>query len=284
MALPAASSAAAARTSSSATSWLARFERFDIVGSTNDVVAGWLRDGTPEVCVAIAGEQSAGRGRNGRTWTAPPGASLLLSVGFTPTWLAPDHAWRLGAVVSIAMAEAAEEAARIPAGTVRLKWPNDLVIVDAAAGLVRKVGGVLGETSGLGTPSAQAVVGVGTNVDWTRDAFPSDIAADMTSLTEAAGGREVGRDALADAFLRCLHPLVDRLRGGDFAGALWRERHLANGLPVRLEWPEGLVETVVAQDVDPETGALLVGSTDGRSPTRRVLVGEIRHLRFGGVV
>ena len=114
-------------TSSPATSWLARLEWFDLVGSTNDVVAGWLRHGTPEVCVAIAGEQSAGRGRNGRTWTAPAGASLLMSVGFTPTWLAPEHAWRLGAIVSLAMAEAAEEVARIAAGTVRLKWPNDLV-------------------------------------------------------------------------------------------------------------------------------------------------------------
>ena len=270
--------------SSPATDWLARLEHFDVVGSTNDVVAGWLREGTPEVCVAIAGEQSAGRGRNGRTWTAPAGASLLLSVGFRPTWLEPEHAWRLGAAVSVAMAEAADEVARLPSGTVRLKWPNDLVLVDAQAGLVRKVGGVLGETSGLGAAGAQAVVGIGINVDWARDDFPSVIASEMTSLGEAAGGRAVGRDALADAFLRRLGPLVDRLRDGDFAGGAWRDRHLTNGLQVRLEWPEGLIETVVAEDVDIETGALMVGSTDGRSPTRRVLVGEIRHLRFGGVV
>src|SRR5690242_12769722 len=78
-----------------AAGWLARIERFDVVGSTNDVVMGWLRGGTPEVCVATADEQSAGRGRNGRSWTAPTGASLLLSAGFCPTWLAPEQAWRL---------------------------------------------------------------------------------------------------------------------------------------------------------------------------------------------
>jgi BirA family biotin operon repressor/biotin-[acetyl-CoA-carboxylase] ligase len=270
--------------SSPATSWLARLERFDLVGSTNDVVAGWLRHGTPEVCVAIAGEQSSGRGRNGRTWTAPAGASLLMSVGFTPTWLPPEHAWRLGAIVSLAMAEAAEEVARIAAGTVRLKWPNDLVMVDAGGGAVRKVGGVLGETSGLGTNGAQAVIGIGINVDWTREAFPADIAADMTSLLEAAGGRSVGRDALAEACLRRLRPLVEGLMAGDFDGDAWRERHLTNGLPVRLEWPDGLAETVIAEDVDVDTGALVIGATDGESPRRRVLVGEIRHLRFGGVV
>ena len=93
---------AAADASAVAASWLSRFERFDVVGSTNDVVAGWLREGTPEVCVAIADVQSAGRGREGRTWQAPPGAALLCSVGFRPDWLAPSHLWRLSAIASLA--------------------------------------------------------------------------------------------------------------------------------------------------------------------------------------
>src|SRR5207344_2593285 len=88
--------------------FLARSERFEVVGSTNDVVHSWLADGTPEVCLAVAGEQTAGRGREGRAWLAPHGAALLLSVGFRPTWLAPDSAWRLAAIVSLAMADAAE--------------------------------------------------------------------------------------------------------------------------------------------------------------------------------
>ncbi|HEY4228058.1 MAG TPA: hypothetical protein VGM49_06950, partial [Candidatus Limnocylindrales bacterium] len=103
------------------TGWLARLERFEVVGSTNDVVMGWLRDGTPEVCVAIAAEQTAGRGRSGRAWTAPTGSSLLLSVGFRPTYLPPDQAWCLAAIVSLAMAEAAEASASLPVGVVRLK-------------------------------------------------------------------------------------------------------------------------------------------------------------------
>ena len=107
---------------------ISRLERFDVVGSTNDVVRRWLADGTPEVCVAIADEQTAGRGRDGRAWLAPPGSALLLSLGFRPVWLAADRLWRLAAVVSLAMAEAGEAMTGVAGGTIRLKWPNDLVV------------------------------------------------------------------------------------------------------------------------------------------------------------
>ena len=94
---------------------LTRIERFDVVGSTNDVVRAWLADGTPEVCAAIADVQTAGRGRDGRTWVAPPGSAVLSSLGFRPSWLTADRVWRLAAIVSLAMAEAGEATARLPA-------------------------------------------------------------------------------------------------------------------------------------------------------------------------
>ena len=71
----------------------------------------------PPVAAAPAGP--------GRPRRAP---RLLLSLGFRPTWLAPGHAWRLAAVVSLAMADAAEDVAGLRDRAVRLKWPNDLVI------------------------------------------------------------------------------------------------------------------------------------------------------------
>src|SRR5690242_3630099 len=107
---------------------ISRLERFAVVGSTNDVVREWLADGTPEVCVAVAERQTAGGGGAGRAWTAPAGAALLLSIGFRPTWLRPEHLWRLAAITSIAMADAGEEAAALPARSILLKWPNDLVL------------------------------------------------------------------------------------------------------------------------------------------------------------
>lgn len=265
------------------TEWLSRCERFDVVTSTNDVVAGWLREGTAEVCVAIADAQSSGRGRADRTWKAPPGTAVLASIGFRPTWLDPAHAWRLSAIVTVAMAEACEVAVGLRRGAVLLKWPNDLVAIDPGSGDVRKLAGVLGETQGLGTDDARAVIGIGVNADWDPRDFPKELATTMTSLRDLAPGRPIDREAILKAFFENLEPAVEALRDRQFRAEDWRRRQLTNGVPVRLEWPDGTTETVSAIDVDVDSGALVVGELGG-GQHRRVLVGEIRHLRLGGVV
>ena len=266
------------------TGWLSRFERFEVVGSTNDVVAEWLREGTPEVCVAVADVQTGGRGRSGRTWQAPPGSALLLSVGFRPTWLDPERAWRLGAIVTLTMAEACDIAAGLRPGTVQLKWPNDLVWIDPRSGTVRKLAGMLGETDGLGTDDARGVIGIGLNADWKPEDFPPELAESMTSLAELAPGQLIDREVIIHVFLGRLEGAVAKLRDDGFDAEAWRGRQLTNGVPVRLEWPDGTAETVAAMDVDTETGALVVGELGGGGVQRRVLVGEIRHLRLGGIV
>ena len=270
--------------SSVAASWLARFERFDVVSSTNDVVRGWLQEGTPEVCAAVADIQAAGRGRNGRTWTAPPGVALLLSVGFRPSWLEVGHLWRLSAIVSLAMAEGCEVGSGLRPGAVSLKWPNDLVTIDRATGTVRKLAGVLGETDGIGTPEATAVIGIGANVDWARERFPPDLADTMTSLSELAPGRLIDREVVLHVFLDRLEKLVANLRAGTFPAEIWTRRQLTHGMLVILDQPDGTAQRVVAEDVDTDTGALLVRDPGEPGATRPVVVGEIRHLRFGGVV
>ena len=254
--------------------FISRQQRFDVVGSTNDVVRSWLADGTPEVCLAVADRQSAGRGRDGRTWTAPAGAALLLSVGFRPVWLSPDRLWRLAAIVSLAMAEAGEEIARLPTGTIALKWPNDLV-VEGVDGL-KKLAGVLGETDGLGTDDPRAIIGIGVNGDWSRDAFPADLADGMTSLAELASG-PVDHDALLGAFLGRLEPRVEDLRRGQFDGQAWSDRQVTTDRDVDLVAADGSRATVTATGVDADTGALLV---DGRP----VFVGEVAHVRLAAPV
>jgi len=261
-------------------SFLSRTERFDRVGSTNDVVRDWLADGTPEVCLAVAGEQTAGRGREGRTWVAPPGAALLLSVGFRPAWLAPDRSWRLPAIVSLAMAGAAESAAGLPNGTVRLKWPNDLVIEATDRDgdpVVRKLAGVLGESVGLGTDDPRVVVGIGINASWNRDDFPPELGETMTSLSDASGGGGVAIDGLLDAFLGRLEQATERLRLDAFDAADWRARQVTTGRDVALQGPDGRVDVVRALGVDDRSGALVVDGDHGERP---VYSGEIRHLRL----
>jgi BirA family biotin operon repressor/biotin-[acetyl-CoA-carboxylase] ligase len=275
----------AARTDASAIAagWLSRFERFDMVGSTNDVVADWLREGTPEVCAAVSDIQAAGRGRDGRSWAAPSGAALLLSVGFRPTWLASGHLWRLSAIVSMAMAEACEVGGGLRPGSISLKWPNDLVRIDRDLGRVRKLAGVLGETNGIGTPNPTAVIGIGANVDWPRDRFPAELADSMTSLAALAPGLLIDRELVLHVFLERLERAVAALRDGQFAAESWRGRQLTNGMSVVLDQLDGIAQTVVAEDVDTDTGALVIRASGGDEP-RSVLVGEIRHVRLGGVV
>ncbi len=273
-----------------------RLESFERVASTNDVVMGWLRDGVPEVCVAVADEQTAGRGRNGRSWTSPAGAALLCSIGFTPSWLEPEQAWRLAAIVATSMAEAGEEVAGLPVGSIHLKWPNDLVValgagdeplVDATPSRdtrdirVRKLAGVLGETDGLGSDSARAVIGIGVNADWPRSSFPADIGADMTSLSELAPSGSVDRSELLERFLERLEERHQALRGGQFDGPAWIRRQVTNGWLVRLELPDGTTSIARALATDAGSGALVIeDQASGRQ--RDVLVGEVRHLRVGG--
>lgn len=254
---------------------LGRFERFDSVGSTNDVVRDWLAAGEPEVCVAVADVQTAGRGRGGRSWTVPAGAGLLVSLGFRPLWLEADSVWRLAAVASLAMAEAAEAAVGLDTGTIRLKWPNDLV-VETSAG-VRKLGGLLGETDGLGSADPRAVVGIGVNADWPPADFPDELRGTMTSLHELAGG-PVDREAVLNGFLQRLDSAVANLRTGRFEAAVWAGRQVTTGRHVTLSWPDGTTHIRQALGVDEESGALIVSDDDrGR---RLVVSGEIIHVRL----
>jgi BirA family transcriptional regulator, biotin operon repressor / biotin---[acetyl-CoA-carboxylase] ligase len=275
--------------------FIARQERFAVVGSTNDIVRGWLAEGTPEVCVAVADEQTDGRGRDGRRWLAPPGAALLVSLGFRPTWLAPERVWRLAATASLAMAEAAEDVAGLPDGAIRLKWPNDLVIEasgPSASGIpvgpgaieIRKVAGVLGETDGLGTADPRAVIGLGINGDWAAADFPSDLRPSMTSLREASDDRRTDHAALLAAFLGRLEVRTAALRVGRFDVAAWSGRQVTTGRVVDLVAPDGGVVTIQAVGVDPASGALLLADADRPGLERAVMVGEIRHVRLAPIV
>ena len=281
-----------------------RVERFDRVGSTNDIVRSWLADGEPEVCVAVASEQTAGRGRLGRTWTAPAGAALLVSLGFRPTWLPVDRTWRLGASVALAMADAAEDAAGLPVGSIRCKWPNDLVIevtgpnallagvadaADAAARLaapleLRKLAGVLGESDGLGTDDPRVVVGIGINSDWAAADFPPELAAKMTSLRAASAGRPIDRDALLDGFLERVDGRIEALRAGYFDLASWAGRQSVTGRLVTLE---GSGDASAASDspiralgIDAATGGLVVEDAGAPSGERVVHAGEVVRVRL----
>jgi biotin-(acetyl-CoA carboxylase) ligase len=203
------------------------------------------------------------------------------------------------------MADAAEEVAGLAEHALRLKWPNDMVIEDdeapetaaeprgagageptpgAPAGEAgpgyRKLAGVLGETSGLGTASPTVIVGIGINADWPAAEFPSDLAPGLTSLREASHGRPIDMAALLDGFLGRLEVRTEALRMGRFDVTDWLARQLVVGRLVRLERPDGSDEVVRALGVDARTGGLLVADPTAANGERLVLGGEIRHLRL----
>ena len=208
---------------------------------------------------------------------APPGSALLLSLGFRPVWLAPDRAWQLAAVVSLAMADAAEDVIGLPAGAIRLKWPNDLVVT-SGDGHVRKLAGLLGETDGLGTADPRVVVGIGVNTEWAVTDFPPELADSMTSLREVAADRPIDHAALLAAFLDRLEAGTGRLRSGEFEASRWADRQVTTGRMVRLATAAG-DETLRAVGVDPLTGALIVADPSSGGE-RHVVVGDITHVRL----
>jgi BirA family biotin operon repressor/biotin-[acetyl-CoA-carboxylase] ligase len=226
--------------------------------------------------VAVAAEQTAGRGRLGRSWEAPAGSSLLLSAGFRPAGLRAAHAWRLAAIVAQAMVDAAEEVAGLRDGTLRLKWPNDLVAVDPE-GRLRKVAGVLGETTIEDDGRvASAVVGIGVDGDWPAAAFPPGLAESMTSLRELSRGRPIDHEALLGAFLARLEPRYEALGTGGFDVGGWSARQVCTGREVEVAIGRELVAGR-ATGVTPESGALVVELPDGTS--REIESGEVVRCR-----
>lgn len=251
--------------------FVSRLERFDRVESTQAIVRDWLDEGIDEVCLAIADAQSDGRGRLHRIWQDRPGSSLLVSAGFRPAGIGAAQAWRLPAIVSLAMLGAATSLLGPTADRLALKWPNDIIAVHR--GKLRKVAGVLTESGLQGDQLRTSVVGIGINVDWAKGDYPDDLAESMWSLSEASGRRRIDRDALLAAWLERLGPLYEGLRAGHFDGLRWADAQITTGSAVEVETGSGTVSGT-AVGVDRESGALLVRTGAGE-PMSTIAVGDV---------
>lgn len=221
----------------------ARVEFHPVIGSTNDRARELLRAGDSGVAV-VADVQTAGRGRQGRTWISPPGANLMVSIGLRPRLSAAD-AWWLGAATALAIRDAVS-----PDAALGVRWPNDLVSSTGA-----KVAGLLVETSLDGDAIEEAVLGMGVNVNWPRSAMPDEIRARATSLLELAGG-SVDRVALLGRLLAALDDELDRIEIGESPIERFRAASVLAGQPVRVDLGERSL-TGHAIDID-EDGSLLI--------------------------
>jgi BirA family biotin operon repressor/biotin-[acetyl-CoA-carboxylase] ligase len=254
-------------------------------GSTNSDVMDLARQGEGEGLVLVADHQTAGRGRAGRSWTAPPGASLLCTILLRPPApVAPLVTFAL----AVAAAEAVEQVAGVRPG---LKWPNDLVVESEEPDgrfRTRKLAGILAEAewpssahiaAGYREPGrherATVAAGIGLNVRW-PDELPDDLA-DIAIALNHLSDADVSRDDVLDALLDRLDVRYGDLVGGDVTSVLdaWRARSATLGREVRIDLG---ADDVVGTAVDvTDGGQLVVEPLEGGR--RTIAVGDVVHLR-----
>ncbi|MER6599929.1 biotin--[acetyl-CoA-carboxylase] ligase [Streptomyces parvus] len=247
----------------------ASLEIVESTGSTNTDLAERARAGAAaEGTVVVAEEQTAGRGRLERSWTAPPRSGLFFSVYLEPGDI-PVERW--GWVPLLAGVAAATGLAKSAGVDMSLKWPNDLLV--SVEGEERKTGGILGEFAGDGI-----VVGLGINVSLRADELPAPTAGSLA----LAGAVSTDRETLLRAVLRSMEHWYGawKAAGGDAAASGLQAAYAAGcatlDRTVRAELPGGasLVGEAVAIDGD---GRLVLSTEDGLQ--QPVSAGDIVHLR-----
>jgi BirA family biotin operon repressor/biotin-[acetyl-CoA-carboxylase] ligase len=243
------------------------------VGSTNDLVRERAGAGAPEGLVIGADEQTAGRGRQGRGWAAPPASSLLLSLLLRPSWLPPADLFYLTMLAGVALCEAVAQVASVP---VALKWPNDLILPlrPGALPATHKAAGILSEVELANGETSWVVIGIGVNVNWSPGGVIDgrDLAQVATSLADAAG-RSIDRVVLLRVLLERIDARYQALRHGqrEELFADWRGRLATIGQSTVVWLPQGELHGV-AEGVEP-SGALRL--RDEQGALHVVLAGDV---------
>jgi BirA family transcriptional regulator, biotin operon repressor / biotin---[acetyl-CoA-carboxylase] ligase len=253
-----------------------------VVPSTGSTNADLAAAGGPEGQVLAAEEQTAGRGRMGRSWVSQPGAALTFSVLLRPDPVPAERRGWLPLLAGVAVARAVRAVSGLPA---TLKWPNDVLITG------NKLAGILAEQ----TSNGAVVIGIGINVATQADALPSGAGGLRATSIAIEGGRdtgdrEVGRGRLAGETVSRQRLLAEVLRQLErpyvaFRGnpdpeatglrAEYRTLCATLGRQVRAELPGGSTLTGEATDVDVD-GRLLIAASGAVTP---LSAGDVIHLR-----
>ena len=222
-----------------------RFQHVEVHAQIDSTQTLLVSEGGRDGRVVIADHQTAGRGRQGRSWLDVPGAMLMFSVLLRD--IPPDRASLTSLQAGVAVARAIGEDAR-------LKWPNDVRIGG------RKLCGILGE---LAPPGDYVVVGIGVNVGHAKGDLPDDLDATSLAIERAVTPR---RDDVCIGVLTEL----DALLGRDDWMRDYRDRCETLGSRVRVELSDGSLEGIATEVRD--DGALVVDD-------QVVMAGDVIHLR-----
>jgi BirA family transcriptional regulator, biotin operon repressor / biotin---[acetyl-CoA-carboxylase] ligase len=233
------------------------FRFLEETGSTNDDALAWADEGALEGAVVVAEQQTAGRGRWGRTWLSEPGLALMFSIVLRPR-LALERVGLVTTALGTACAQAITDATDLP---VRLKWPNDLTVNG------QKLAGLLVESRITADGIEAAAGGVGVNVMYRREELPDVIATRATSLAIEMDRAPPTRPDLLAAMLNSfsgLYPSLDEAALLERASALsdviggWARVRFADGRTI-----EGRALRLVgngALELDTESGVTTVDS------------------------
>lgn len=237
-------------------------ECWDEVDSTNRIAAEWLRVGCLHGRALRARSQTAGRGRLGRSWMAPPDSGLTLSVVLAgPEWFA--LAPRIPLAAGVACADLLRTRYNLPVG---LKWPNDLVVGS------RKCGGILCEGVTNGGRFAGVVIGIGLNINADEAALGEELAGRATSLFLETGNTEADLDGLASAIRDAIVAAAEALSTSppEQLLARWAALDSIRGRQVWFGEGDGATSGI-AEGIAPD-GGLLVRTADG---LRTLHAGEV---------
>lgn len=233
---------------------------FQTVRSTNDEALAWAAQAAPDASLVVSDEQTAGRGRAGRTWYTPRSAALAFSLILRPAGGILPDVGRLTGLGALALSDGCD-ALHLDA---RIKWPNDVLLAG------RKVGGILVESVWSGNELEASVVGIGINV--TADSIPpiASLAFPATCMEREVGGR-VDREILLHDVVASLLRRRSRLAQDEFIQE-WAHRLAYVGQPVVLTGAAtgSLYGTLLGLETD---GSLRV-DVGGRPVT--VHVGEVQ--------
>jgi BirA family transcriptional regulator, biotin operon repressor / biotin---[acetyl-CoA-carboxylase] ligase len=247
-------------------------------GSTNADLLDLATRGLEPGAILVAEEQTAGRGRLGRSWVSPPGASLMFSVLLRPQAIPLARRGWLPLLAGVATATAVRALTGLDA---RLKWPNDVLVGD------RKLAGILTESTGTDPTAVQpgnnvadtVVIGIGINVSTTPEELPLGPGG-LPATSLLAEGIPVERDVLLVEVLRALGQWLktySRSPDPQESGLLGQYQRMSAtiGRGVRVELPGGVTLSGLATGIDTQ-GQLLV-EADGN--TYPIAAGDVIHVR-----
>jgi len=231
------------------------------IHSTNAVAKDLAGRGAPEGTLVVTEEQTAGRGRRGKSWVSPAGANLLFTVLLRPA-MEGDRVFVLTMVLALAGVQALKKVASVKT---MIKWPNDLYVG------TRKLAGVLTEFAVRGKQVDWAVLGMGMNVGWHPES-PEQGGVPATSLLKEKGQR-ISRNELLGEILSKFDGLYREVAVGNMKALYeeWNRNCLVLGKAVVVASEKERIEGKALRIDD--CGALILEDAQGNQ--RRILTGDV---------